>query len=223
VSYASEVLADAPKAYFRMQEASGLIQDSSGFGNHATSSVGTAEYQQPTPLETDPSDFSIKMVADSFSIPNDADLTFGDTLSVEAWINMDDMSTRAICGRGDQALTLFINGATLRLGAAKAGIIVIVESSITLEIDNWYHVVYTKSGATSRMYIDSVDRTGVVTDGTLTSPAVPLIVGADYNGTLQWNGYLDEVAFYSTVLSLDRVQAHYSAAQEDSGLAWIGA
>lgn len=209
-AYSSVVLADSPKAYFRMQEASGLIQDSSGLGHHATSSVGTALYQRASPITTDPSDYSIAMIADSFSIPDHADLTFGDTLTVEAWIHTDDLLDRAITGRGTGALTFYIDGTTDKLSAAKADVAVIVQSTITLSIGEWYHVVYTKSGATSKMYINGVDRTGTVTNQTLASPAVPLIVGADYNGTgIQWNGNLDEVAFYNYALTPVQVLSHY--------------
>jgi hypothetical protein len=215
MSYASEVLADAPKAYYRMQEASGLIQDSSGNGNHATSSTGTATYQQVGPITSDPSDFSIFFNADDFIIPDDVDIDFGDIVTVEAWLYRDDTgTTRAFTGRGSNALTLFILDADSKLGAAKAGVAIIVYSTIALSTSTWYHVAYTKSGATSKIYIDGVDRTGTVTDATLADPGagVPMRVGADYNGTLTWLGGLDEVAFYSTALSEARIQAHYNAA-----------
>ncbi len=222
MSYASEVLADNPKAYFRMQEASGLIQDSSGLAHHATSSIGTAGYQQqPSPVITEPSDYFITFIADSFSVPNHADLTFGNTMTVETWAATDDLLSRAFTGRGTGALTLFIDTATAKFTAAKADTAIIVASTITISISTWYHLVYTKDGTTSKLYINGIDRTGVVTDQTLASPAVPLIVGADYNGTsFQWNGGLDEMAFYSTALSQDRVLAHYNAALSDSSFTY---
>lgn len=200
-----------------MQEASGLIQDSSTLGHHATTSVGTAVYQDPSPITSDPSDYSIHFSADSFSIPDHADLTFGDTLTVEAWAGRDDAILRAICARGSGSLTLAVE-TDHKVSAYRADFGLIVSSTVGISTTSWNHIVYTKSGATSKIYIDGVDRTGTVTDKTLTSPSVPLIVGADYNGTsIQWNGSLDEVAFYSTALGADRVLAHYNAATSSGG------
>ncbi len=213
MSYSSEVLADSPKAYFRMAEASGLIQDSSGLAHHATVATGTATYQQASPITSDASDFSIDFSSDNFSIPNHADLTFGDTLTAEAWVYRADLGvTRVISGRGGTALTWGVDGANDKIFTAKADTGAICYSSITLAASTWYHVVYTKATSTNTLYINGVDVTSSVTNQTLASPAVPLIVGADYNGTLPWAGRLDEVAFYATALSSARVSAHYAAA-----------
>lgn len=215
MSYASEVLADAPKAYYRMREASGLIQDSSGFGHNATSVIdgGLFYSQTPSPIITDPTDTYIDFVASDFSIPDHADLDFGDTLTAEAWIITDQLGvSRAISGRGSGALTWGLDGATDKIFIAKADVGVICFSTIAIVIATWYYLVYTKSGATSNLYMNAVDRTGVVTDLTFVNVATPLKVGSDYNDTIQWNGPLDEVAFYSTALSQERVLAHYNAA-----------
>lgn len=212
MSYASEVLSEPSlKAYFRMQEASGLIQDSSGLAHHATSQAGTPVYHNLTLITSDPADYSLYMAGDSFSVPDHADLDHGDTLTVEAWVTHEDAITRAISGRGSGALTWGIDS-THKLFAAKADFGALVSSTITLSMLTAYHVAYTKSGATNKLYVNGVDVSGTVTNLTLIDVAVPLIVGADYNGTIAWLGVLDEVAFYSAALSPDRIQAHYAAA-----------
>ncbi len=215
MAYSDEVLADSPRAYYRMDEASGLIQDSSGLAHHASASVGTgATYHQPTALSTDPSGWSIRIAAGDFSVPDHADLDLGDTLTAEAWINHetgDGTNTRAISGRGSLALTWGVDGSTQKLFIAKADTAVICLSTTNIEPGRFYHVVYTKSGATNRIYINGVDRTGTVTNQTFADVAVPLKIGSDYNDTLQWLGLLDEVAFYSTALSPERIRAHYVA------------
>lgn len=212
MSYVSEVEADAPKAWYRMQEASGLIQDETAYANHATSSVGTASYQIASPITSEPSDYSIAFIEDSFSIPDDPDIDFGDTLTVEAWISKDDSIERAICARGSNALTFTVNTGGY-LVAYKADVGEIVTATASIVLSSWYHVAYTKATTTSKLYLNGADVTGTVTDRTLSTTATPLIVGADYNGTsIQWNGGLDEVAFYSTALSADRILAHYNAA-----------
>lgn len=226
MSYASEVLADSPKAYFRMQEASGLIQDSSGLGHNATSVTdGGLVYDLSliNPLPSDSANRYIHFAVSNFSVPDHADLDMGDTLTVEAWIFKSDVGNiRAISGRGTSALTWGTNTDNT-VFAAKADVGIIVSSTTMLSIDTWYHVAYTKATTTSKIYINGVDRTGTVTNQTLADVAVPLIVGADYNGTIAWLGSLDEVAFYSTALSQARIQAHYAAALVGPSVAWLTA
>jgi hypothetical protein len=65
----------------------------------------------------------------------------------------------------------------------------------------------TKSGATSKLYIDGVDVTGTVTDQTLVDNATSLLL----DGTPQYHGHLDEMAIYNTALSAATVQDHYRA------------
>lgn len=216
MKYSDEVLADSPKAYYRMQELSGLIQDSSGLGHHATSVIdGGLVYNpagEPTGAINDEGNTCIGFTNSDFSIPDHADLDFGDTLSVEAWIFKSDIGVlRAISGRGSGALTWGTNTDNT-LFTAKADVGIIVSSTIALSsVDTWYHVVYTKATTTSKIYVNGVDRTGTVTNQTLADVAVPLKVGGDYNDTLLWFGALDEVAFYSTALSATRVLEHYRA------------
>ncbi len=215
MSYVSEVLADNPKAFFRMQEASGLIQDSSGLAHHATSQTGTPLYNgTPVPVTSDPSARHIAFDGnDYFSIPDHTDLDFGDTVSVEAWIYLAALgSVRVWTGRGSAGALSMGTNTDNTVFAAKANVGIIVSSTTTIPEDTWKHVVYTKSGATSKIYIDAIDRTGTITNQTLADVGTALVVGADYDGTFGWNGALTEVAFYSTALSQARVQAHFDAA-----------
>jgi len=217
VSYSSEVLARSPKAYYRCQEASGNIQDSSTLAHHSTSVTGSPIYHASGPIASDPGDYSMGLPGTAyFSIPNHADLTFGDTLSVGAWIYKSDVGiTRAYTGRGSGALTLGTDASNL-LFAARADIGAICYSNVALSIDTWYYAVFTKTGATIKLYLNANDVTTSITNQTLASPAVPLIVGADYNGTLGWYGAVDELMYYSTVLSAADVAAIYAAATGQS-------
>lgn len=217
MSYASEILADSPKAYYRMRETSGLIQDSSTLAHHATSVSGTQtfSYGVGSPISSDASDRSIGWAAGQggFVVPDHADLDHGDTLTVEAWIFRSDLGvTRVITAKGVNALTWGVDAATNNVFAAKANVGTICLSTVTVALDTWTHVAYTKATTTSKIYINGVDRTGTVTNQTLSSTATDLRVGCDYTDTLAWYGALDEVALYSTALSQARIQAHYAAA-----------
>lgn len=215
-SFSVEVLTRSPKAYYRMQEASGLIQDSSGLAHHASVITGTPTitYHTATPLVSEPSDRSIGFAGSGgFSVPDHADLDHGDVLTVMAWIYRSDLGvTRVISSKGVNALSWGVDAATGNLLIAKANVAVIAMSTVAVPLATWTHCAYTKNGATNKIYVNAVDRTGTVTNQTLSSTSNALIVGADYDGTsYTWYGSIDELALFSTALTQADVQAIYNA------------
>jgi hypothetical protein len=75
----------------------------------------------------------------------------------------------------------------------------------------WHHLVVTKSGAASKLYIYGIDRTGTVTNLTMINTASTLILGAK-NGTSEFlAATIDEFAVYNAVLSGATVLDHYKA------------
>jgi hypothetical protein len=88
-----------------------------------------------------------------------------------------------------------------------------VSSTVALALNQWSHVVVTKSGATVKLYINAVDSTGAVVNATLADTTSALNIGRDVAFPAQYfNGRIDEVAVYPTALSAARVAAHYAAA-----------
>lgn len=219
MSYASEVLADSPRAWYRMTEASGLIQDSSGNANHATSSSGTAGYAQTSPITSEPADKAINFVGDYFDVPDHATLDVGDVFTVEAWVKRNATTSEGelrIMSKGtggyDFFLTSDLNGRPVLNIGGTSQVVSGADPASRIEDTNWHHVVITKSGATCKVYKDGTDVTGTVAGGTITDTATALRVGAWTGGGLTFNGLLDEVALYPTALSAVRVSAHYAAA-----------
>lgn len=213
-TYPAVVLEDAPSAYYRMGEASGNIQDSSGNALHGSVVGPTPVYAQPGALAG--SDTAILLAGGAyFDVPDDPLLDPGDVFTLEAWV---------IRGAAGALQTIFSKGAngyafgftstnTLRL--FKDYVSVIAASTITISADGLYHhVVATKSGATVKIYIDGVDVTGGVTNSTITATALALRIGRRTGGEESMNGTLDELAIYPTALSAARVLAHYAAGRE---------
>jgi hypothetical protein len=85
----------------------------------------------------------------------------------------------------------------------------IVASTLTITNTSCHHIVVTKSGSTSRIYVDGANVTGTVTNRTLTNSTSVLRVGS--NGTNDFSGTIDEVAVYGSALSAATVSAHYAA------------
>lgn len=73
----------------------------------------------------------------------------------------------------------------------------------TASASNWTHIAYTRSGTTGRLFVNGVS-VGSWTDSINYGTAKPLIIGADYNGINNFNGFIDEtriskgVARYTT-------------------------
>jgi hypothetical protein len=228
MSYASEVLADSPAAYYRCAEASGLIEDSSGNARDATASNGTAQYQQASPIASDPSDYCIYFDGDAnFEVP-DVGLDLGDTLSLEFWIKRTTTGiAEGIFAKGINAYETQIHTDN-KVYLSKTGVLDLANSTATITDTNWHHVVFTKNGTGAgamKCYIDGTEGTNeIFDDQVLDNSATALHIGSDPFDSSYANSRLDELALYDTVLSQARVEAHYDAAfAVDTGLAWIRA
>jgi hypothetical protein len=215
MSYSSEVLADAPIAYYRLAEASGNIQDSSGGARHGDEVHAAPTYQATGPILSDSTDKAMTIHSsgpDWFHIPWTAGWDIGDVGTLEIWIKRaDSATTEQVIVTRDQSI--YIGLINSRLFIAKSGVAGIAQSTTTItDTTTWHHCVVTKNAGTVKQYIDTVDVTGTVTNSTWANTVTTGIsIGADAGGT-PYNGGLDEVAVYGTALSSARVTAHYNAA-----------
>jgi Concanavalin A-like lectin/glucanases superfamily len=219
VSYSSEVLADSPLGYWRHDDASGFIQDSSGNARHSTAQfgVGSNTYAEAGAIASDPASKSIKYASIEQSIPDEAALDFTSTCSLEAWVKRNSTgANHPIMGKGSNGyyMDLADTANSFRLRVTKQDVQDLVHSTISITNDGqFHHVVFTRSGTTLNLYIDGVDRTGsVFSTVDFVATTTSLRLGGDSNGVNFMDGWLDEVAVYSTQLSAARVLAHYNAA-----------
>ena len=139
-----------------------------------------------------------------------AGLNRGDgPLSIELWVKRARTGrTEVLVSKGTGAYEVrfdLLNRVVLyRPGSGS-----IVASTVTISNTNWHHIVVTKSGTTSRIYIDGANVTGTVSNRTLTNSTTALRIGSD--GTNEFSGTIDEVAIYGSALSAATVSAHYAA------------
>lgn len=217
MSYASEVLADSPNGYWRMDESSGQITDSSGNSHDSTTINGSPTYSQPGALASDPSSTSILFAPDeSFEIPDHADFDLGDTFTLEAWVQLGATGeSYTIFDKGANAYNLFVYDVDGQLHLERNGVATLAKSTDTFPVDSsFHHVVATKDGSTIAIYLDGEDVTSAGTNSTCTDTAVNLFIGDSNFGFSGWSGRMDELAVYPTALSAARVLAHYNAAFE---------
>jgi hypothetical protein len=145
------------------------------------------------------------------SVPDSSSLDLGDgPFTMEAWIKRGSTATDDdIVQKGTNAYRLYVTATTGKLALRKEGVADIVQSTTAiLDTTTWHHVVATKTGAATKLYIDGADVTGTVTNQTLVDTTSALLIGG--SGTGFFNGSIDELAVYDTVLTPAQVALHYA-------------
>lgn len=212
IAYHTHVLEHSPKAYWRLGEASGDFADSSG-NSHTGTPGGGITYGVVGALVVPNRAIILNGSSGFVSATDHADLDLGDgPLTIEAWVKKAAHgSSMAIVAKGVNAYQLRYSAAN-KLQFVKENVSNIVSSTVTILDTAWHHVAVTKNGAASLLYIDGVDVTDTVTDATLADTATDLYVGRRGGAADEWfNGSVDEVAIYDTVLSAAEILAHYEA------------
>jgi hypothetical protein len=146
-------------------------------------------------------------------IADAASFHLGDVCSLECWVKRSSVSLGAIVVLFDgntNAVVLQIDTDN-KIRVAKSGGSQIVKSTVALsDTTTWHHIVYTKNGSSSKLYVDGVDVTGTVTDQTLANSNGLTIAATTALGNF-YPGALSDVAYYSYALSAATVIAHYTS------------
>ena len=219
-NYRGGILADAPVAYWRLGEASGTAASDETAAHPGTYVAGpTLGIAGAIAADTNTA-VTFNGSTQYVTVPDDNAFDFGDTFSLEAWVKWDGTAgTNSFIGKGSGNFDIKV----LTSGAIKVSKGVtsdIVTSTTALTPNAWAHVIYTKSGTTSKLYINGVDRTGVVTDATMVNNAVAILIGAFRlipSPDQTFHGTIDEVAIYNYALTSTQVAAHYAAGTSGGG------
>lgn len=206
--------------YWRLGEGSGSLIDASANSNDGTA-VNSPTYGA-TGLLVGDADTALDFENGStqyVSVADHATLDCGDTFSWECWIKPESYSGGVLACKGSNSFYVAFNGSgNIRLGKTSVGDI--CASTTTIGTGTTAHVVCTKNGATSKIYINGVDVTGSVTDRTISNTAIALFIAAFVAGLeATYDGVMDEVAYYNVALSQAQVTAHYNAGQGIFGAA----
>ena len=234
VAYRNTVLGDSPLVYYEFDETSGTTSansGSSGTGNtgtiNSTVTLGNATFQNGGTSY----DFGGGWVS-AAAIPSS--LT---EWTIEAWINWDSAKTTDTNFVGndqggwndDVLFGIGAEGGTAGVPASSLGLIQQGNPGSTrdfvtdpLSHSVWHHVVATGSTTNGelKLYVDGilVDTDSSLTNGITFNGAggfgtPTLAVGASRTtvdaGQRPYDGLLDEVAIYGTVLNAATVEAHY--------------
>jgi hypothetical protein len=217
-AYRAAVMADSPRAYWRLGEMAGsTAADETGVNPATYNNVGLGALSALTGDKNAAASLdglsSYAIAADS----NSLDASTG--VTVEAWIKRTKGSVwQAVVGKPgdgvsknenyaiwisplDKAVGFFGNGSTF----------VRVDASAALDT-NWHYVVATYDNATAKIYMDGVLQASVASNVHLTPNSLPLNIGRINTSGSWYGGLVDEVAIYGTALTVSRIDAHFNAA-----------
>ena len=228
-TYINTVLADAPLAWWRMNDAAGwsLTADQSGKARHGTN-VGS--FGSTASTITD-SSTALTDAANAYSYITSPSWATGlGDFTVEGWfkttaggnqaiITMDDINQSP--GAVGRKFALYLGGGQMTFMCfTNAGGYPYIQSPLTTYNDGqWHHVMATRSGVVMTLFMEGAQvATTTQTGVTWTGSNVDLLLGgirwtntgASGNSYL-FNGTLDELSIYGTALSSTRVNAHYTA------------
>lgn len=161
---------------------------------------------------------------DYVDISNDASLNFASgNFSLESWVKTNTVSRRTIITKLQSpgppeigyALDVLATGQVRLIVETDASNYIYADSSTIVNDGNWHHVVGMRNGATVKLYIDGVDRSGTQTTiGTVgtTNNTVTVKIGyPSYAGSTYFIGMIDSTRIYSRALTASEIISNYNA------------
>jgi hypothetical protein len=185
-----------------MEEGAGeTVVDSSGFGNHGTSSG--AQWVR-TPLG---SGLRLDGIDDYVDISRAGDFTEG---TIEAWVKPHDCSGEREIFSGLMTTDFEVLDCEFRVmdgdWASPTG--PFLHSGSVLEPGNWYHVAASFDGSAWRLYVDGVPRAAF--ESSFHFNASRKLIGQYFDfGPYNWSGTIDEVRAHTRALDSDEIAARY--------------
>jgi hypothetical protein len=238
-AYTSAVLADSPIGYWRLNETSGTTAvDYSSNANNGTYS-GTYALGATSPITGDPSSKALDLTGTQetvngyVTIPDSTPLNItGTAFTVECWIKSispSGTSTSPYAGLYFKQASVYNYG----INHDSNGMFPVLAASTTNytggqttptvandDTATWIYLVGVYNGSVLQLYSNgstlgsSATCTGNVETTTGYSACIGNILTGSAPYAYQWQGYVCEVAIYSTALSSTRISAHYAAATQ---------
>jgi len=215
--YQATVLADSPVAYYRFEEVAGTSAlDSSGNGNTGTYTNGPLLAQAGLPQLGRAVSFD--GINDHVVTPR----TVATNFTLELWLRTTATSpagAQAYQGDGlvwsdvggtanDFVLAALNDRAAFFTGNPDTTVI----GTTPLNNGGWHHVVATRTmGGAKQLYVDAVLQATGTTNGSPLNALAQIMIAGNTLDSRYFEGLVDEVAYYPTVLSLARIQAHFTA------------
>ena len=224
-AYAQTVLADAPGAYYHLDETASTAVDASGHTLNGT--IGTAVSKGasglvPTYADTAMAFGGTRSASGTVNVPANASLQPASNLSLEAWLRFTSAPAAytVVVAYGSDTLyapyDLFFRPGSQLVAQfyLNTGVLEIADPT-PLQTNTAYHAVSTFDGSVGRLYVNGVQVAGNTKSGTITNYQAKygLTIGDDAAfSDPAFIGTVDEVAVYpGKTLTAGQIQAHYAA------------
>lgn len=203
--YEDYVLDQAPLAYWKMNDASGLPQDVGGGNYDMTAVSGSPTYQQSQPFE---GAYSIMYPSAAYH-ERAIVSTLANNFAWEAWVKRVGNTSGTLFQHGTTSGGWLIEF-TSTAGAMRGNLpgVGTLGGLQTLADNTWYHLVVMRNGGTWQQYAN-----GVVSSSSFGTAAPATAVGNDrIRGAGATGLYVAQMAYYDRVLSPLEIAARYLTA-----------
>ncbi len=231
--YQQAVLASGPTAYYRLGEgtttAAKAYNEVGPSATHGTFNNGPLVNQPGALTASEDRNTAIRFdgVDDYIRVPNFLVDTQAANFSLECWINTTAQSltgTQAYQGNGiiwsdvrgyadDFVLAVLNNRVAFFDGDANSGNGATIIGTTTINDGGWHHIVATReAGAQMKLYVDGILQASGAAGLAVLDDNPYIHIGGNTLDSRYFNGLIDEVAFYTRVLSQQEILAHFNAA-----------
>lgn len=143
-------------------------------------------------------------------------LDLGDVWTISAIVKQTSGSQRGIVSKGAGAYYLRTNSG--KFEAVRSQVAIIGVGATSPANNTRYHILIGKNGATIKLYLDGVDDTGSTSNSTTVDNTADLHIGNDTNGGDGFfEGYVERVAIFNTLLSAADAAAQFAQIDTPSG------
>lgn len=194
--------------YWRLNEPVGSAVANDSGPNKLSGSVSagvTCAAGRLTPSDKTANSFKFNGSSGYVAVPSNAALNLGDTLTVMALVKAS--GSNGIVSGGSTAYYMRV--------ASGYAIDILVDRSKDMGNSGSFsggtvhHIAWTKSGSTNHVYLDGLDVTGSISNGTCSNTTIALHIGADDNGSGGviefFSGQIAEVALFSAALTAAQI------------------
>lgn len=232
-AYSTEVLADSPKLFLRLNETSGsTANDSSGLGHNGTFNGTNTILNQPGIDGDGPAIATGTTTSDYVNVPDHADLNPTAAITVEAWVkgfySWAAGDQAVIAQKWNQYSVRYDSGTNLLYWSIWTGstrrdcTFAMVDTALPITFDwrndhNFHHIVCTWDDAidTMAIYVDGFLWKTQTQAGPMDTSTNAFRLGSGTAGFINSRTqYIDDVAIYNTALSQTRIRVHHKAGQQ---------
>jgi hypothetical protein len=232
-SYRRRVLADTPKGFWMLQDASGAPIDSSGNGTDMTALAQIAVTGPPSPCYREPGPHALGRYAPgagpdygiwfpSCGYRRTLVSTVVNNFSLEIWLWYTGalVDSAVIMGNSQRSVAsvggadgwdLLWSGTAGKFMLGFGNVANLAASAATLSANTWNHIVVCRDAGTSKYYVNGALDTSNAGTSTPLTPTTGASGGTKF-GSSTITQKLAYAALYESALSLAQVQAHYGAA-----------